>query len=100
MLMKPKLLLDLYESLVKNCFDRIETRKETIYDRGGESVQTGIDRETYNKSDAGMTLIQSYWKLNWKNVLDEIKKTKRLSAVSSAKVRFSLTWKDFQEPCP
>ncbi|EKO62750.1 hypothetical protein LEP1GSC082_0264 [Leptospira kirschneri str. H2] len=47
-----------------------------------------------------MTLIQSYWKLNWKNVLDEIKKTKRLSAVSSAKVRFSLTWKDFQEPCP
>ncbi|WP_162129101.1 hypothetical protein [Leptospira kirschneri] len=37
--MKPELLLDLHASLVKNCFDRIETRKETIYDRGGESVQ-------------------------------------------------------------
>ncbi|EJO69479.1 hypothetical protein LEP1GSC132_0379 [Leptospira kirschneri str. 200803703] len=25
--------------MVKNCFDRIEAKKETIYDRGGESVQ-------------------------------------------------------------
>lgn len=98
MLMKPELLRDLYASLVKNCFDRIETRKETIYDRGGESVQTGIDRETYNKSDVGMTLIQPYWKSNWKNVLDEIKKTKRLFAEGSPKIRFSLASKDFQEP--
>ncbi|MFE1938323.1 hypothetical protein [Leptospira kirschneri] len=37
--MKPELLLDLHASLVKNCFDRIEAKKETIYDRGGESVQ-------------------------------------------------------------
>ncbi|MCG6169777.1 hypothetical protein [Leptospira sanjuanensis] len=94
----PVLFRNLYETLVKNRFDRIETRKETIYDRGGESVQVGIDRETYNKSDAGMTLIRSYWKSNWKNVLDEIKKTKRLSVDGSPKIRFSLTWKDFQEP--
>ncbi|WP_244247545.1 hypothetical protein [Leptospira yasudae] len=94
----PELLKNLYATVVKNRFDRIETRKETIYDRGGESVQVGIDRETYNKSDAGMTLIQSYWKTNWKNVLDEIKKTKRLSVDGSSKARFSLTWKDFQEP--
>lgn len=94
----PGLLQNLYSSLLKNRFDRIETRKEMIYDRGGESVQVGANRETYNKSDSGMTLIQPHWKSNWKNVLEEIKKTKHLSVDDSPKIRFSLTWKDFGEP--
>ncbi|WP_232380672.1 hypothetical protein [Leptospira ainlahdjerensis] len=94
----PLLLKNLYTSLLENRFDRIGTRHETIYDRGGESVQVGAGRETYNKSDSGMTLIQPYWKSNWKNVLEEIKKTKHLSVDDSLKIRLSLTWKNFQEP--
>lgn len=91
-------LKNLYSSLLKHRFDQIETRKETIYDRGGESIQVGADRKTYNKSDSGMTLIQPYWKSNWKNILEDIQKTKLLSVGDSPKIRFSLTWKNFQEP--
>ncbi|WP_208861997.1 hypothetical protein [Leptospira barantonii] len=94
----PELLQNLYASIQKNRFDRIGTRTEKIYDRGGESVQVGADRETYNKSDSGMTLIQPYWKSNWRNVLEEIHKIKLQSVDDSPKIGFSLTWNGFQEP--
>lgn len=94
----PELLKNLYESIRKNRFDRIETRTEKIYDRGGESVQVGAEGETYNKSDSGMTLIQPFWKSNWKNVLDEIQKLKQFSAENVSKNSFSVSWKNFQEP--
>ncbi|WP_241686878.1 hypothetical protein [Leptospira stimsonii] len=96
--MDPGLLRNLYASLLKNRFERIETRTEKISDRGGERVQVGMDRKTYNKSDSGMTLIQPLWKSNWKNILEDIQKTKLLSTKDSPKIRFSLRWKNFQEP--
>ncbi|MGJ4754515.1 hypothetical protein [Leptospira kmetyi] len=94
----PEVLRNLYATVLKNRFDRIGTRTEKIYDRGGESVQVGADRETYNKSDSGMSLIQPYWKSNWENILDKIQKTKLQSIGDSPKIRFLLTWEGFQEP--
>ncbi|TGK29099.1 hypothetical protein EHQ12_00870 [Leptospira gomenensis] len=92
------MLKSLYESLLENRFDRIGTRTETIYDRGGESVQVRADRKTYNKSDSGMTLIQPYWRKNFKNVLDAVQNSKRSVMDGAFKVPFALTWKEFKEP--
>ncbi|EKP03360.1 hypothetical protein LEP1GSC018_3331 [Leptospira kirschneri str. 2008720114] len=45
-----------------------------------------------------MTLIQSYWKSNWKNVLDEIKKRNASPRTVLRKSAFRLLGRDFQEP--
>ncbi|PKA05642.1 hypothetical protein CH375_04085 [Leptospira ellisii] len=92
------MLRNLYDSVSENRFDRIGTRTETIYDRGGESVQVGAMGKTYSKSDSGMTLIQPFWRSNWRNVLEAVRNAKRSAVEGVSKIPFVLVWKDFKEP--
>ncbi|EKR07804.1 hypothetical protein LEP1GSC132_0378 [Leptospira kirschneri str. 200803703] len=47
-----------------------------------------------------MTLIQSYWKSNWKNVLDEIKKRNASPRTVLRRSAFLLCGRIFRNLCP
>lgn len=63
----------LYQTLVENRLDRIQTYdEEEVYDRGGTSVSVTADGEAFQVSDAGLTFVRDSWQAEYGGVLDGI----------------------------
>jgi hypothetical protein len=93
---------NLYKVFKDNNFNKIKTREEMIYDRGGESIGLSWGKGKYaHIDDAGMTLIEDSWKKEWseclgavKNVLSEqLNKQKKDYEVRIDKTLFGKTMK-------
>lgn len=84
--LSPIILDSLYQIFYDNSFDKIETYKEEIYDRGGTSINMSVDGESYSVSNSGMSLIKENYKENYSRIeyavktiaFDEISKQKKL----------------------
>lgn len=80
----------LYQVVVDNKFDRIQTYEEEIYDRGGSSLTVTANGETFNKADGGMSYIRGNWQNAYNNVEAAVKDLTIRNAPTSTK--FVIEW--------
>ncbi len=63
----------LYQTMVENRLDRIQTYEEDeVYDRGGTNVSVTADGATYEVRDSGLTFVQVGWQEEYDAVLEGI----------------------------
>ncbi|MCP4415199.1 MAG: hypothetical protein GY805_01160 [Chloroflexi bacterium] len=51
----------LYATFRENKIDRIRSREEMVYDRGGDSVSISYGEELYRASDSGLNFVTARW---------------------------------------
>lgn len=84
----------LYQTLVENRLDRIQTYdEEEVYDRGGTSVSVTADGETFQVSDTGLTFVKNSWQAEYGGVLDGIAQVMERTYGTVA-TQFVITWDD------
>jgi hypothetical protein len=64
----------IYKIFKDNNFDKIKTREEMVYDRGGEGISLSWGQGKYvNIDDGGMTFIEKNWEKEWSACLSALK---------------------------
>lgn len=88
--LKPAELDQLYSTLRDNAFDRIQTRHEEVYDRGGVSVSVSWSGHRYWVANSGTDFIRKDWKKQWHAVLAAIHApTERALAAKNVSATFA-----------
>lgn len=82
----------LYQVIVDNKFDRIQTYEEEVYDRGGSSLTVTANGETFNKADGGMSYIKRGWQESYNHVEAAAKSLAIRTAPTST--TFVIEWDD------
>lgn len=70
----------LYKTLREDQFDRIQSREEQVYDRGGYSMSMQANGESYHVSDSGVSFVLDEWSDEFADALTRLQQTLRAYA--------------------
>ncbi|MEO8666749.1 MAG: hypothetical protein ABI462_14755 [Ignavibacteria bacterium] len=62
----------IYDEVVKNKFNEIETYSKKVYDRGGNSISVSFGDTNFRVSNSGFSFIEKDWTEEYKSVMETV----------------------------